>query len=317
MRCSGPGCPTTSRPAGDVVQSQGARRRSRTRAKIPASLGDDPLLAAGHVRVRRRAARRRRARAPGRARRLLAAPACLARGRGRGAGRAGRATPRRCSRTPSSTSGSRSSGSGATRSSRTSPTGSSPSTVRARSCSGTRPPRRSPASLPPPPLGRTPLEVLQRELASDDEGWAGERLVAIQRGRRGGDALPDRGRHARPGRRRLGPDLRVPRRLVGADRRADEVRLRLDRLPSAPSAADVDLRLRGDAPAARRALRRGRAGDVPRLHRLRGAAPDLDRRHAAQRREARGRRPPRGARPHRSPRRRLGGGHERPGRRPT
>ena len=31
-------------------------------------------------------------------------------------------------------------------------------------------------------LGRTPLEVLQRELASDDEGWAGERLLAIQRG---------------------------------------------------------------------------------------------------------------------------------------
>jgi PAS domain S-box-containing protein len=31
-------------------------------------------------------------------------------------------------------------------------------------------------------LGRTPLEVLQRELASDEEGWAGERLLAIQRG---------------------------------------------------------------------------------------------------------------------------------------
>jgi PAS domain S-box-containing protein len=31
-------------------------------------------------------------------------------------------------------------------------------------------------------LGRTPLEVLQRELASDDEGAAGERLLPIQRG---------------------------------------------------------------------------------------------------------------------------------------
>jgi PAS domain S-box-containing protein len=31
-------------------------------------------------------------------------------------------------------------------------------------------------------VGRTPLEVLQRELASDQEGWAGERLMAIQRG---------------------------------------------------------------------------------------------------------------------------------------
>jgi PAS domain S-box-containing protein len=31
-------------------------------------------------------------------------------------------------------------------------------------------------------LGRTPLEVLQRELASDEESWARERLIAIQRG---------------------------------------------------------------------------------------------------------------------------------------
>jgi PAS domain S-box-containing protein len=31
-------------------------------------------------------------------------------------------------------------------------------------------------------LGRTPVEVLQRELASDDQGGAGERLLAIQRG---------------------------------------------------------------------------------------------------------------------------------------
>jgi PAS domain S-box-containing protein len=31
-------------------------------------------------------------------------------------------------------------------------------------------------------LGRTPLEVLQRELASDDEGAPGERLVSVQRG---------------------------------------------------------------------------------------------------------------------------------------
>jgi len=31
-------------------------------------------------------------------------------------------------------------------------------------------------------LGRTPVEVLQRELASDDDGWVGERLLPIQRG---------------------------------------------------------------------------------------------------------------------------------------
>ena len=41
--------------------------------------------------------------------------------------------------------------------------------------------------------------------------------------------------------------------------------------------------------------------DVPRLHRVRGAAADDDRRHAAQRREARGRRPPGGARADRPP----------------
>jgi PAS domain S-box-containing protein len=34
-------------------------------------------------------------------------------------------------------------------------------------------------------LGRTPLEVLQRELASDEDGRAGERLLAIQRGGEG------------------------------------------------------------------------------------------------------------------------------------
>lgn len=31
-------------------------------------------------------------------------------------------------------------------------------------------------------LGRTPVEVLQRELTSDEEGWSAERLLAIQRG---------------------------------------------------------------------------------------------------------------------------------------
>src|SRR6266508_1211518 len=61
-----------------------------------------------------------------------------------------RAMPRSCSRTPSSTSGWRSSASGATRSSRTLPMGSSPSIATARSCSGTRRPSRSPAFPPPP-----------------------------------------------------------------------------------------------------------------------------------------------------------------------
>ena len=86
---------------------------------------------------------------------------------------------------------------------------------------------------------------------------------------RGGLALALRGGDARPGRRRRRAHLRVPRHLGRAGRRADEVRLRLDRLARAAHAADVDLRLRRDAAAPRHRLQRRRARDVPRLHRLR------------------------------------------------
>ena len=164
-------------------------------------------------------------------------------------------------------------------------------------------------------LGRTPVEVLQRELASGDEGTAGERLLSIQRG---GDevwlSLTEAVMHDPVG-SVSGPHLRLPRRLLGADRRGDEVDLRLDRLAPAARAADVDLRLRRDAPQARRPVRRGGAADVPRVHRLRGAAADVDRRHAAQRRAARGRRHAGRARADGPPRRRLRCGLERPGRR--
>ena len=64
----------------------------------------------------------------------------------------------------------------------------------------------------------------------------------------------------RPGRRRRRPDLRLPRHLGRAERRADEVRLRLDRLARAADAAHVDLRLRRDAAAPGRALRRRASG---------------------------------------------------------
>ncbi len=108
---------------------------------------------------------------------------------------------------------------------------------------------------------------------------------------RGGLALGHRGGHARPrgcGRR---PHLRLPRHLRRPARRAGQVRLRLDRLARAANAADLDLRLRRDAAAPGRHVRRGRAEDVPRLHRLGVAAADLDRRRAPQRRAARHRRP--------------------------
>ena len=77
--------------------------------------------------------------------------------------------------------------------------------------------------------------------------------------RRGGLALAQRGGDDRPRRRGRRAHLRLPRHLRGAQRRADEVGLRLDRLARAAHAADLDLRLRGDAAPPGRALRRGGA----------------------------------------------------------
>ena len=107
---------------------------------------------------------------------------------------------------------------------------------------------------------------------------------------RGGLALAQRSGDDRPRRSGGRPDLRLPRHLRRAQRRADEVRLRLDRLARAAHAADVDLRLRRDPAAPGRPLRRRGAGDVPPLHRLRVGAADGDRRPPALRRAARHRR---------------------------
>ena len=140
-------------------------------------------------------------------------------------------------------------------------------------------------------LGRAPEDVLQRSARSGSDTPLGDRLVSDAARPRGGVALGHRGGHARSLRRRRGPHLRVPRHLVGSARRADEVGLRLHGLARAAHAAHVDLRLRGDAAAPGRPVRRRGAADVPRLHRVRVAAADGDRRCAAQRRAARHRRP--------------------------
>ena len=88
--------------------------------------------------------------------------------------------------------------------------------------------------------------------AESGESPGGERLVPIRARRRGDLALAHRGGHARPGRRRRRPDLRLPRHLGRAGRRADEVGVRLQRLPGAALAADLDLRLCRDAAPRRR-----------------------------------------------------------------
>ena len=181
--------------------------------------------------------------------------------------RGGRAVERRA--VPAT---SRSSASRAARSSRTSPTASSPSTATAASSSGTAPRRRSPACRRSEAVGRTTAEVLQRDLESGRGGTT--RLVAIPRG--GGEVwlVALGGGHARPGRHRRRPHLRVPRHLGRARGRADEVGLRLDRLARAASAADLDLRVRADPAPRRRRFRRRRTPHVPRVHRSGGRAAD-------------------------------------------
>ena len=82
---------------------------------------------------------------------------------------------------------------------------------------------RSPACPQRPPSAGRPVEVLQRELASETRAPRGERLVSMQRG---GDevwlSLTEAVMRDPVG-VGLGSHLRLPRRLVGADRRADEV----------------------------------------------------------------------------------------------
>ena len=210
------------------------------------------------------------------------APAArMARGGGRGAARARRHRGRRARRTPSSTRASATSSSAARRSSPTSPTASSPSTATGKVVLWNPAAERVTGVPPADALGRTPAQALGRPLE------AGEGIARRQpprpdpARRRGGLALAERGGDDRSRGRRRRPHLRVPRHLRRAERRADEVRLRLDRLARAAHAADLDLRLRRDAAAPGRALRRGGARDVPPLHRLRVRAPDGDRRPPA------------------------------------
>ena len=164
-------------------------------------------------------------------------------------------------------------------------------------------------------LGRAPAEVLQRTLESGSDTPARRPARPDHARPRGGVALGDGGGDARSRRRRRGPHLRVPRHLLRPPRRADEVRLRLDGLARAAHAAHVDLRLRGDAAAPGRPLRRRGAPDVPRLHRVGVAAADGDRRRAAQRRASRHRRPAGAPRADRRARRRRRGRAERAGER--
>ena len=139
-------------------------------------------------------------------------------------------------------------------------------------------------------LGKTPTEALGRPL--DAAGGVARRqpAAADPPRRRGGLALAQRSRHDRSGRRRRRPHLRVPRHLRRAERRADEVGLRLDRLARAADAAHLDLRLRRDPAAPGRALRRGGAVDLPPLYRVRVGAADVDRRPPPLGRAARHRR---------------------------
>ena len=60
-------------------------------------------------------------------------------------------------------------------------------------------------------LGRTPVQVLQRDLEAAARRRRPARLDPARR--QGGLALGHRGGHARPGRRRRRPHLRLPRRL--------------------------------------------------------------------------------------------------------
>ena len=163
--------------------SRARRSRSRMRRRRRALADADPILGGRLPRVPRRAARR-----PGRRARTACSPSTPA-GRARGGRRRSRrctrspATRRPRSRTPSSTHASSIEKERSSRSSRTSPTGSSPSTATARSSSGTRPPRRSPASPQAEAIGRTTVRgAPARARRPRTRRPRATRLVPIQRG---------------------------------------------------------------------------------------------------------------------------------------
>ena len=139
-------------------------------------------------------------------------------------------------------------------------------------------------------LGCSPAQVLGRSLEAQSAARSrgGSRLVAVRRG--GGEevwlsvseAVMTDPAGGVAGRIFAFRDISAERA-----RRADEVGFRLHRLPRAEDAADLDLRLRGDAAAPGRALRRARARDLSSLHRLRVGTADGDRRPTALGRPAR------------------------------
>jgi GAF domain-containing protein len=141
--------------------------------------------------------------------------------------------------------------------------GSSPSTARERRALERRLPRRSPASR-----GRGARPGAARSPAARARVSGGRRLSASASSRSAAVGRGSGSRSPRPScairRRGRRPHLRLPRHLGRARRRADEVGVRRQRLPRAALAADLDLRLRRDAAARRRSLRRGGARDVPR-----------------------------------------------------
>ena len=295
--CSTPASPRPRGLPASVVQSRSPVAVADAR--------DDQRLTAGRSdarrglrRVPRRAAGRGRRSRPGRALGLLPGR------RGPGARRRSRrsrpspATPPPRSRTPSSTRASRWRRSAASRSSPTSPTASSRSTARARSCSGTQAAER----ITGVPARRrrsagAPSEVLQRELESGERG--ARRASGSSSIRRGGEEIWLSLTEAVM----RDPAGAVAGRIfafrdISAERVVEQMKSEFVsnvshelRTPLTSIYGFAETLLRDDV-----ALRRRGAHDVPRLHRVRGRAPDRDRRPPARGRAARLGRPPGAAR---------------------
>ena len=244
----GRGCRATAGPAGDVVQSRAPVASRGRRATIRACVDDDPVLAAGHTRrtwaCRSSGARARSGVLAVYSRRprtwreeeiealLALAGERVGRALERRALPAGRARARAQLRDPREHR---------RRDRRRRPRGRG----RALERGGGADHRRA------RPRGARPHAARGAPARARVGRATGRTASGSSRSarRRGGLAVADRGGHARSGGRGRRPDLRLPRHLGRADRRADEVGLRLDRLARAAGAADLDLRLRGDAAA--------------------------------------------------------------------
>ena len=219
----------------------------------------DPMLAAGNAAYLGVPLAGAGGCAARRARRLRAQPRAVARGGDRGAARArgehvGRALERRAVPARRARAGAV-----ASRSSPTSPTASSPSTAKARSSSGTRAAEKITGVPATDALGRAPVEVLQRTLESRSDTPPGDRLVPIMRGREEvwlsvTEAVMRDPLGAVAGRIFAFRD-------ISADRLVEQMKSDFvsHGLARAAHAAHVDLRLRRDAAAPGRPVRRGGA----------------------------------------------------------